>query len=79
MRITRRRSPGARVARERKVAMTYRLAPSKVAAARRILGASTATETIEAALDLVVFRQELVDGTRALRGVRLAPPDEPRR
>ena len=60
----------------RKVPRTYRLAPEKVAAAQRVLGASTATETIETALDLIVFRQELVKGTRAMLGIRLAPPDE---
>jgi len=64
------RSKGAR-----KVPKTYRLAPDKVAAAQRILGAATATETIEQALDLVVFRQELLDGTRRLYGLDLAPPD----
>jgi hypothetical protein len=68
----------ARVA-ERKVPKTYRLNPNKVAAAQRILGTPTATETIEAALDMVVFRQELVEGTRALRGVKLTPPDAPDR
>ncbi len=64
---------------ERKVPKTYRLNPNKVAAAQRILGTPTATETIEAALDMVVFRQELVDGTRAMRGVELTPPDAPDR
>lgn len=59
----------------RKVPKTYRLNPNKVAAAQRILGTPTATETIEAALDMVVFRQELVDGTRAMQGVVLTPPD----
>lgn len=58
----------------RKVPRTYRLAPEKVAAAQRILGAATATETIETALDLVVFRQELMAGTRALTGVDLSSP-----
>ena len=62
-------------AKSRKVSKTYRLAPAKIAAAQRILGASTATETIETALDLIVFRQELVKGTRAMLGVRIAPPD----
>ena len=63
------------VVRGRKVSRTYRLAPEKVAAARRVLGSATATETIETALDLVLFRQELVKGTRRMLGVRLAPPD----
>lgn len=59
----------------RKVPKTYRLAPEKVAAAQRILGAATATETIEQALDLVVFRQELIEGTRDLLGLVIASPD----
>ena len=52
-----------------KTPMTYRLSARKIAAARRILGTPTATATIEEALDMVVFRQELVDGTRAMLGV----------
>jgi hypothetical protein len=66
-----------RTSRDRKVPKTYRLSPAKVAAAQRILGTPTATETIEAALDLVVFRDELVAGTRALLGTDIAPPDLP--
>lgn len=62
-------------ARERKIPRTYRLAPEKVAAAQRVLGSATATETIETALDLVLFRQELVAGTRRMLGVRLASSD----
>lgn len=60
-----------------KKSKTYRLSESKIAAAQAILGAPTATATIEAALDLVVFRQELVDGTSALLGVAMADPDTP--
>lgn len=66
-----------RTPRDRKVPKTYRLSPAKVAAAQRILGTPTATETIEAALDLVVFRDELVAGTRVLLGTDLAPADPP--
>jgi hypothetical protein len=62
-------------ARDRKVSRTYRLAPGKVAAAQRALGAATATETIETALDLILFRQDLVRGTRAMFGIRITPPD----
>jgi hypothetical protein len=62
---------------DRKVPRTYRLSPSKVAAAQRILGTPTATETIEAALDMVVFREELIAGTKAMLGVELTTPDEP--
>jgi len=39
------------------------------------LGAATATEAIEKALDLAVFQRELVDGTRAVFGVEITPPD----
>lgn len=62
--------------RAKKVSKTYRLTPSKLAAARRVLGVATVTEAIETALDMVVFRQELLDGTRAMLGVHLTPPDE---
>lgn len=62
-------------ARERKVSKTYRLTPSKLAAAQRILGAATATETIETALDMVVFREELVAGTREMLGTEIEAPD----
>jgi hypothetical protein len=44
-------------------------------AAQRALGAATATETIERALELVVFQRELIAGTRAMLGVDLTPPD----
>ena len=47
-----------------------------VAAAQEILGAATATEAIETALDMVVFRQELIDGTRAMLGTELRSPHE---
>ena len=69
--IRRKRSASA----EARVSRTYRLPLSKLRAAKRALGAATATETIERALDLVVFQRALVDGTRAMRGVRLVPPD----
>lgn len=69
------RGRGARRATT-KVSKTYRLTPAKLAAAQKILGTSTATETIETALDMVVFRQELLDGTRALYGLEIDSPDE---
>jgi hypothetical protein len=62
-------------AAELRISRTYRLRLSKVSAARRALGTSTATETIERALDLVAFQHALVEGTRAMRGVRIASPD----
>jgi hypothetical protein len=57
------------------VPRTYRLPLAKLSAAKRALGAATATETIERALELVVFRRQLVDGTRAMLGVQIASPD----
>lgn len=61
--------------REKRVSRTYRLPLSKVRAAKRALGAATATETIERALDLAIFQRELIDGTRAMLGVEITPPD----
>jgi hypothetical protein len=49
-----------------------------LSAAKRALGAATATETIERALDLVVFQRELIEGTRAMQGIEIASPDAER-
>jgi len=68
------RAPG----REGRVSRTYRLRLSKVRSAKRALGAATATETIEMALDLAVFQRELIEGTRKLFGVRITSPDPDR-
>jgi hypothetical protein len=48
---------------------------SKLQAAQRALGAATATETIERALDLVVFQRALIRGTKAMLGIPIASPD----
>ena len=61
--------------REERVSRTYRLPLSKLRAAQRALGAATATEAIERALDLAVFQRELVDGTQAMLGVDITSPD----
>jgi hypothetical protein len=61
--------------REARVSRTYRLPLSKLRAAQRALGAATATEAIERALELAVFQRELVDGTRAMLGIELASSD----
>lgn len=66
------------VSREKRVPRTYRLPLAKISAAKRALGAATATETIERALDLVVFRRDLVAGTRAMRGIEITSPDPER-
>ena len=70
----RKRAPG----REGRVSRTYRLRLSKLRAAKRALGAATATEAIEMALDLAVFQRELVAGTRAMFGIRITSPDPDR-
>lgn len=61
--------------RPKKIAKTFRLTPGKVEAAQRILGAANATDTIETALDMVVFRRELVQGTEAAFGIRIERPE----
>jgi len=60
----------------RKKAKTFRLSESKIAAAQEILGVATATAAIETALDMVVFRKELINGTAAMLGVEIASFDE---
>ena len=54
----------------RKVRKNLRLTQAKVDRAKRILGTATETETIEQALDLVAFRQDVIDGVRRLAGSR---------
>jgi hypothetical protein len=61
---------------DQKKAKTYRLSEAKIAAARAILGVDTATAAIETALDMVVFRKELIDGIAAMLGVPLTYGDE---
>jgi hypothetical protein len=39
----------------------------KLDAARKALGARTETETVDAALDAIAFRNEIVEGVRRLR------------
>jgi hypothetical protein len=50
------------------VRKNLRLTQSKIDKAKRILGTKTETETIEQALDLVVFRQEVLDGINRIAG-----------
>lgn len=64
--------------REGRVSRTYRLRLSKLRAAKRALGAATATEAIEMALDLAVFQRELIAGTRAMVGIEITSPDPDR-
>jgi hypothetical protein len=58
-----------------KVPKTFRLDPRKISAAQRILRSKTQTEAIEVALDMVVFRERLVEGTKRMFGRRFAYPD----
>ena len=60
---------------KRKVSRTFRLTPGKLETAQKILGTDTATATIEQALDMVVFRQELIRGATAMRGVEIQSTD----
>lgn len=71
-------APDRAPAREGRVSRTYRLRLSKLNAAKRALGASTSTEAIEMALDLAVFQRELIEGTRAMFGIRITSPDSDR-
>ena len=61
--------------RPKKMPRTFRLTSGKVEAAQQILGADNATDAIETALDMVVFRRELMQGTEAAFGIRIASPD----
>ena len=65
--------------REPKVAMSYRLSRVRIARAQKILGAPNATATIKEALDAVIFRRELMEGTRRAFGIPVvdAFPDAP--
>lgn len=64
-------SKARKVIGERKAPKTYRLAASKIAKARKILGAPSDTAAIEMALDMVGFRSELTEGTKVMRGTRI--------
>jgi hypothetical protein len=54
--------------RSRKVRKNLRLSQAKLDRAKRILGTETETETVEQALDLVAFREEVIAGARRLAG-----------
>jgi hypothetical protein len=58
--------------KRRSARKNVRLDQHSLDAARRILGVKTETEAIARALDLVIFRKELVDGVRAMYGTRVA-------
>jgi hypothetical protein len=67
--------PPAKSKKRATVRKNFRLNQARLDAAREALGARTETETVEAALDLVLFRKELADGVDALVGTPFLPFD----
>ncbi|MEP6619432.1 MAG: hypothetical protein ABJE47_08960 [bacterium] len=61
-----------RAVTEGKVRKEFWLDPASLAAAQAFLGTVTERDTVELALDLVIFRRDLVAGARALKGMRLS-------
>ncbi len=55
-------------ARSGVVRKNLRLTQSKIDRAKRILGTTTETETIEQALDLIAFRHEVLEGIDRIAG-----------
>ena len=69
-----RKQPGKAIeAAKRK---NYRLRQSKIDRARKVLGTKSETETIELALDLVVFGEQLLAGVDRVQGLKLLYPDD---
>ena len=56
--------------KSRKVRKNMRLTQAKLRRAQRILGTPTETDTVEQALDLVAFREEVIAGIRRASGTR---------
>ena len=63
-----RRARRSKVRQDAPTRKNFRLRQHKLDAARRVLGTTTETETIERALDLVVFGERLASGTARARG-----------
>ena len=53
---------------ERIVRKTLRISQDKLERARQILGTSTEDETVDAALDMIAFREEVLEGVRRMAG-----------
>lgn len=60
-----------RPSRQGKVRKEFWLDPKALRRAKALLGAETERETVERALDLVAFRQELGQGLRTLAELEL--------
>lgn len=58
------------MAKDARVRKNIRLSQAKLDRARRVLGTGTETETVDQALDLVVFRYEAIEGVRRMAGTR---------
>jgi Arc/MetJ family transcription regulator len=65
------KAPERRPTREGKVRKEFWLDPETLRRAQQILGTATERETVEVALDMIAFRRELLDGTRALSGLQI--------
>jgi hypothetical protein len=71
------RQEAAMTTKKQTVRKNLRLSQAKIDRAKKILGTKTETETIEQALDLVAFRDEVVSGLESLAGSGiLRDPDE---
>lgn len=68
-----RKTAERRPTREGKVRKEFWLDPKTLRRAQKILGTATERETVEVALDMIAFRRELLDGTRALSGLQIDP------
>ncbi len=69
MQATAKKNPSSRLSRAGKIRKEFWLDPKALRRAQTILGTASERETVEAALDLVAFRRELLDGTKALSGL----------
>lgn len=56
------------MARNKVVRKNMRLRQDLIDRAKRVLGTKTETETVERALELVTFRQEVIDGIERIAG-----------
>ncbi len=63
-------SAGRKAVREGMVRKEFWLDPKSLQDAKEFLGLETERETVQAALDLVSFREELIAGVRALRKLK---------
>ena len=65
------KAPERRPSRVGKVQKEFWLDPETLRRAQTILGTATERETVEAALDMIAFRRELLDGLRVLPGLQI--------